>query len=293
MRRFSPLGFALFLGVHYEGGALLDLLIHRRRPRFHVLWARNPLEREANAIAAENAQLPRLIWLWGAPPTLRTPGDSGWSAGQDDPSSLRPEEIELVAASASGGRDVTDWGRAMAWDQMRPTKEGRCVLRAPDGTTELATFSLGTVETGRHRQFRGYRLVVEREDESFVGNDRHHMIDAVRDCARALEAEGLRMLVMGLSDSFAESELSANSGYGYSDDEAGHLMDPAPHPGGLDVLLEHLLAALPAREQRILRLRRFSHPPKRLAEVGEVLGLTRERVRQLELKASRRLNELL
>lgn len=180
----------------------------------------------------------------------------------------------------------------MSWDHMRPTKEGRCVLSAPDGTTALARFSLGTVETGRRRLFRGYRLVVERDGESFVGNDRHHMIEAVRDCARALEAEGLRLLVMGLSDSFAGSGLSANSGDGYWDDQPGHMMDPAPHAGGLDVLLEHLIGALPERQQRVLRLRRSSDPPRTLAEVGEALGLTRERVRQIEAQAIRRLKEI-
>ena len=77
MRRFSPLGVALFLGVHYGVGALLELLIHRRRPRFYALWARNPLEREANARAAENEPLPRLVWLGGAPPTPTARGDLG------------------------------------------------------------------------------------------------------------------------------------------------------------------------------------------------------------------------
>ena len=77
MRRFSPLGVALFLGVHYGGGALLELLIHRRRPRFSALWACNPLERDANTRAAENAPLPRLVWLGGAPPAPRSTDDSG------------------------------------------------------------------------------------------------------------------------------------------------------------------------------------------------------------------------
>jgi hypothetical protein len=77
MRRFSPLGVALFLGVYYGIGALRALLIDRRRPRLYALWARNPLEREANARAAENAPLPRLLWLAGGPPTRRPPGSPG------------------------------------------------------------------------------------------------------------------------------------------------------------------------------------------------------------------------
>ena len=67
MRRFSPLGVALMLCAHYGWGGLRELLVHRRRPRLQVLWARNPLEREANARAAERAALPRLLWLRRGP----------------------------------------------------------------------------------------------------------------------------------------------------------------------------------------------------------------------------------
>jgi len=98
MRRFSPLGVALFLGVHYGGGALIVLLVRRRRPRLHALWARNPLEREANARAAENAPLPRLLWLGGAPPTPRTARDPGGRAR----AVAAPRRVEIVGEQLSG-----------------------------------------------------------------------------------------------------------------------------------------------------------------------------------------------
>jgi len=58
--------------------------------------------------------------------------------------------------------------------------------------------------------------------------------------------------------------------------------------------LHHAVAELPEREQRILTLRyglSGTEEPKSLEEIGRVLGITRERVRQLEADALRRLAE--
>jgi RNA polymerase primary sigma factor len=54
------------------------------------------------------------------------------------------------------------------------------------------------------------------------------------------------------------------------------------------------VAELPDREQRILKLRYGldgSEDPKSLEEIGRILGITRERVRQLEAEALRHLAE--
>jgi RNA polymerase primary sigma factor len=58
--------------------------------------------------------------------------------------------------------------------------------------------------------------------------------------------------------------------------------------------LHHAVAQLPEREQEILKLRYglgTDADPKSLEEIGRVLGITRERVRQLEADALRRLAE--
>jgi RNA polymerase primary sigma factor len=58
--------------------------------------------------------------------------------------------------------------------------------------------------------------------------------------------------------------------------------------------LHRAIADLPEREQRILKLRyglNGSEAPKSLEEIGRILGITRERVRQLEAEALRRLAE--
>jgi RNA polymerase primary sigma factor len=58
--------------------------------------------------------------------------------------------------------------------------------------------------------------------------------------------------------------------------------------------LHHAVAELPEREQKIVKLRyglNGDEDPKSLEEIGRILGITRERVRQLEAEALRRLAE--
>jgi RNA polymerase primary sigma factor len=73
------------------------------------------------------------------------------------------------------------------------------------------------------------------------------------------------------------------------------------HPGPEDELLENdnlkhvnrMLATMDPREATILRMRfgLDDGQPQTLKEIGEILGLTRERVRQIESEALERLNK--
>jgi len=61
-----------------------------------------------------------------------------------------------------------------------------------------------------------------------------------------------------------------------------------------ETALREAVAELPEREQRIVRLRyglNGDTDPKSLEEIGRIMGITRERVRQLEAEALRRLAE--
>ena len=90
---------------------------------------------------------------------------------------------------------------------------------------------------------------------------------------------------VGEDDSMAYGDLFASS--------------EAPPDEQVEVqLTEHALyaaiAELSDRDQRILRLRYGldgTEEPKSLEEIGRILGITRERVRQLEADALRRLAE--
>jgi len=55
--------------------------------------------------------------------------------------------------------------------------------------------------------------------------------------------------------------------------------------GAKDNLLQRAISDLPERERAIFMERRLSEEPKTLEELGTVYGVSRERVRQLEVRA--------
>jgi RNA polymerase sigma-32 factor len=73
------------------------------------------------------------------------------------------------------------------------------------------------------------------------------------------------------------------------------LVDESPGPEALAAaneenarrheLLTRALQTLPERERHILSERQLSEQPKTLEELGTVYGISRERVRQLEVRA--------
>ena len=88
-------------------------------------------------------------------------------------------------------------------------------------------------------------------------------------------------------------------------DGDGELLDLIPHPGGetpfesaVDSLRRtdttRALEALPDRSRRVIVLRYGlgGNAALTLSEIGERLGLTRERIRQIETEALTRLNSL-
>jgi len=97
----------------------------------------------------------------------------------------------------------------------------------------------------------------------------------------------------------AEAPVSLNRNIGSEDD--GELGDLFADPDAVDpaeeatesmrrLAVRRAVASLPERERRILELRfGFDGPPASLEAIGKELGLTRERVRQLEANAFQKL----
>jgi RNA polymerase sigma-32 factor len=60
---------------------------------------------------------------------------------------------------------------------------------------------------------------------------------------------------------------------------------------GRQDLLQRAIANLRDRERHILTERRLSDPPKTLAELGQIYGVSRERVRQIEVRAFQKVSQ--
>ncbi len=98
----------------------------------------------------------------------------------------------------------------------------------------------------------------------------------------------------------AREPISIDKPIGKNEDtQLGELLvdtiQPTPYEAAREVLLkkrlEKVLADLTPRERKVLELRfgLTGEPPKTLEEVGNIFGVTRERVRQIEAKALRKL----
>jgi RNA polymerase primary sigma factor len=117
------------------------------------------------------------------------------------------------------------------------------------------------------------------------------------------EATGLSMRHVDEALDAAEAPVSLNRTIGSEED--GELGDLFADPTALDPAVEatdslrrlairRAVASLPERERQILELRfGFDGAPASLEQIGRTLGITRERVRQLEAQAFDRLAEQL
>jgi RNA polymerase primary sigma factor len=123
----------------------------------------------------------------------------------------------------------------------------------------------------------------------------------VEEMAKKLKISGKKAEIVrqGLSAVNAPSQMGAEETQAMSEivaDADGvlpeqHMLDASNSP-----LVRSLLEELEPREQRILQLRfgldGHEGPPRTYKEIGKIIGLTRERVRQLEKKALASLQEV-
>ncbi len=114
------------------------------------------------------------------------------------------------------------------------------------------------------------------------------------------KASGLKLQHVEEALSVPEARASLNSPVGEDDGELGDLFadENADDPEAVaedalrSLAVRQALAQLPERERRILELRfGIDGEPKSLEAIGAELGLTRERIRQLETQALARLTD--
>ena len=126
-------------------------------------------------------------------------------------------------------------------------------------------------------------------------------IPTLEEIAKKLKISGKKaaMVQQGLMAVNAPTQMAGDQAQALAE----MLPDPQSDPGEFfededrSVMVQKLLAQLPEREQKILTYRfgldGHEGPPRTLKEVGTMVGLTRERVRQLEKQSLAKLQGLL
>ena len=124
--------------------------------------------------------------------------------------------------------DQINIGGNMSWEHFDAIAQGNVTITDLEGTFLSHTrYALGKVTTGRSRSFHCYRLVITHGTITYIGEDKYSMRRALMGCAEKLRADHFSITVVGLSDSFKETGLSSNTGYGYlpSNKKSVHMMD--------------------------------------------------------------------
>ncbi len=104
----------------------------------------------------------------------------------------------------------------MPWEHQNLLSSGELLVKQmATGTLYNGRYRLEDIATGKTRVFWGYRLTISFSENVTIGEDRSDMLSALYQCKDNLQKKGFEIKVVGLMDSFSESALSANSGYGY------------------------------------------------------------------------------
>lgn len=165
-----------------------------------------------------------------------------------------------------------------------------------------------SIERGVINQGRTVRLPIHiaKELNAFIHTDRQLAQHLVREPKLEELSEAFHRSLQDIERMRSLREPIASTDAGFSDensnslidvlrDEQARLPDELLEAGRLTELLHRWLARLPEKQRLVISLRFGLQRGERatLEEVGEELGITRERVRQIQLDAIQRLRRLL
>ncbi len=132
------------------------------------------------------------------------------------------------------------------------------------------------------------KIEAKAEKEGLNDNDRKAIAKDLN--VRVSDVEAMESRMSG-----GDQSLNAPIGDDSEDDRQSFLADGAPNPEDIVIMnkdsktrsqwLEKALSTLPEREQQIIRERHLQHETVTLEDLGKSLGISKERVRQLEARA--------
>lgn len=150
---------------------------------------------------------------------------------------------------------------------------------------------IGTTAAQKSLFFNLRRLrarLAESPDGNMTDSDRRSIAKVLRVPLAAVERMEAHL-------SRPDRSLNATIGQGENDEVQDFLSDSGPNPEEIvtdrrdrvtrAAWIEHALALLNPRERSIIVRRFLAEKPNTLAELGEVFGVSKERVRQIEAKA--------
>jgi len=164
----------------------------------------------------------------------------------------------------------------------------------------IQTWSLVRIGTTQAQRRLFYKLPKALADGRLDGESQDEQIDRLADELRVRPKDVVLMMkAMRGRDLSLDAPLDEQSGgatfvdrvedRGKGPEQAFADKEDAAHRKHL---LDEAISKLGEREQKIIRLRHGSEKALTLRQVGEVLGISRERVRQLEAQALRKLRTL-
>ena len=175
----------------------------------------------------------------------------------------------------------------------------------PDRGCRLATYAAYWIRAEiREHVARGYRIVrlgsskSERRALRIYRKTHEKSPEALAEMSGLSEARARELLPLLMARDVSldrgpdegQAPVDRLAAPARSPEEEACLADERRH---LQVALRQVVAELSPRERRIVRQRWLTDEPKTLEQLGEAFGVSKERVRQLEERAKRRMRERL